>query len=202
MITPRIVVGPIKEPVGISDAMEQCGITNDDDAGKLGKFIAAARSYYEWRTGRTIHEQTKELILDAWPGGDGVIILPRATPLIEVMSIKYVDTVGGEHPVSPSTYIQDTLSELGAVAPAYGQSWPTDALYPVAPIRIQYRCGLEIDSPPGEADEDIQQGVMLLVAAMWENREAEVLDSGSMQKISLQYGIEAFIALKQVEFRV
>lgn len=187
MITPRVVTGPLKEPVSISDAMEQCGITNADDAAKLAKFIAAARAYYEAHTVRTIHEQTKELVLEAWPGG--IIVLPRATPLIEVVSIKYLDTDGHEHPVAASSYVTDTLSEPGAVAPAYGQSWPADALYPLAPIRIRYRCGIAIDSPVVEADDDIQQGVMLLVAAMWENREGELVsESVAISKISLRYG--------------
>jgi hypothetical protein len=47
-------------------------------------------------------------------------------------------------------------------------------MYPVSPIRIQYKAGLKTDSPPVECAADIKLAVLLIASAMFVYREPEI----------------------------
>lgn len=195
MLEPLVIIPPIKEPVSLTEAKEQCRVEISETAHNtvLGIFIAAARNYVEWRAGITIHETTLEIIQGSWPSGD-FIVLPRATPLIAIDSVWCKDEDAIELQWNPIKYIADVDSAIGRLVLEYGESWPSFTAYPVSPIRIRYRAGLATGSPDNEASDAAKYPVLLLVAGMFDNRESEnISDRGALSKISADYGVEAFI---------
>jgi len=194
MFEPLVITPPIKEPISLAEAKLQCRVDGSTEDALLSLFIAAARNYIEWRTARTIHETTLEYVLDSWPGTDR-IVLPRATPLIEIVSVKYKDSVAAETTWTPTEYVEDKDFTPGALVLGYGLSWPSFTQYPVSPIRIRYKAGLATASPEVEASDAIKYPALLLVAGMYENRESEnITDRGNLQKLASDYGVEAFLS--------
>lgn len=201
MIEPKVIIPPFKEPVTLAEVRAQCRLdisyTAEDAA--LGLFIAAAREYVEWRTARTIHDTTLEYVMDTWPG-ENYIELPRATPLIEIESVYYKNSLGVDALWAPSLHIADTDSMPGRLVLGYGEPWPSFSPYPVSPIRLRYRAGIDSNSPEVEATDAVKYPMLLLVAAMYENREGENVSSvGFISKASIDYGIEPFIQRLVVE---
>ena len=131
MYTPNIITEPITEAVSLSELKYQLGIDISDDTWdeQLPIYQVAAREYYEGQTARTIHETELEFILDVFPGSNR-IVLPRATPLISITSVKYKDSGGDEETWPASNYIADTDQTPGALVRGYGKSWPSFTPYP------------------------------------------------------------------------
>ena len=197
MIEPKVIVASISEPITIEEVKLQCRIDSSDSTedALLRIYIAAARNYVEWRTATTVHEATLEYVLDNFPGCR-YIELPRATPLIEISSVKYKDYNGTETTWSSAEYVEDVDSTPGRLVLGYGQAWPSFTAYPVSPIRIRYTAGTAITTvPETEASVAVKYPMLLLVAGMYENRESEnVTDRGVLTKLSIDYGVEAFLS--------
>jgi len=197
LISPNIITEPTTEAVSLTELKEQARIDSSDENTVLAIYQTAARVYYERRTGRTLHETELELVLDRFLAVS--VELPRATPLISITSIKYFDEDGTEATFGAANYIADTWKLPGAVALATNASWPSFTPYPVAPVRIRYKAGIETASPVTEVDAADKLPILLLAAALYENREAvNVQDASSIAQISVKYGVEAFIALRKV----
>lgn len=180
MVTPKLITAPTVDPLGLSEIKSHLRITWDDEDDKLNSFAACARDEFEDLTGRTLHETTWEYRLRFWPGG--YVSLPRAAPLISVVSIKYLDSTGLETTWGSSLYIVDTPgdAELGRVATAYGESFPTFTPYPINPIRIQYKTGIANSSPQNHVSERIKTCLLLMIGGLWEHREEYVLPERSV----------------------
>lgn len=206
MRDPVIITDAVLEPITLAEFESHSRITAstaEEESEISDIFIPAARRYIEHRTGRTIHEKTLELILDCFPAG--AIKLPGATPLIEVESVKYKDSSGSETTWSGSNYVTSAGSEdpgrCGELAPAYGIQYPSFTPYPLDPIRIRYRAGLETASPAAEAMPSIKHAMTLLVAKMWEVREAVLIaDAANISELIHSLGFESYIAMLKVEF--
>jgi uncharacterized phiE125 gp8 family phage protein len=193
VITPTIIAGPAKEPVTLQEIKNQLRIDGSTEDTLLYTYLRAARSYVEGQTGRTIHETTLEWVLDVFPS-ENYVILPRATPLIEIVTVKYKDSSGSETTWDSSEYIEDTDSIPGQLVLGYNESWPSFTAYPVSPIRVRYKAGLA-STPAVTADETIKVPILLLVGGLYENRESVVVsDKGAVAQVALDYGVEAFIA--------
>lgn len=198
MITPKVITGPTTEPVSLTEAKLQCRLDGSTEDALLTIYIAAARSFYEWRTGRTIHQQTLEYVLDEWPSVD-CIVLPRATPLVSITSVIYKDSSAVSTTWTNTEYIADSDSIPGRLVLGYGESWPSFTAYPVSPIRIRYLAGIET-SPATEADSADKIPILMLVGGMYENRESVVVsEMASIQQIAVDYGVESFIRQRTVE---
>lgn len=200
MTTPKLITAPSVEPVSVTEAKSAHNISISDDDTLIGIFIKAAREYFEWRTGRTVHETVWEYVLENWPAKD-YIALPRATPLISITSVIYKDSDGAATTWSSSEYIADSDEMPGRVVLAYNQSWPSFTPYPVSPIRIRYKAGIATASPVTEADAWIKLPILLLVGGMYANRESEIVTNFAMvQETALKYGVEAFISCSVVSY--
>lgn len=198
MITPKVIYGPVVEPVTIEELKDQIGYTESDKDVKLAMYIEAARSAIEADTSRTIHEQTLEIALAYWPCDGGPIFLPRATPLIEVLSVTYKDAAGT---VTPWTgYEVDYDSCPGAILPPYTQTYPSFTPYSSGAVRIRYRAGIP-SSPVTEAEAAVKIPVLMLAAAYCENPEAVVVENGALSQIVPAYGIPAMLARLKGEVR-
>lgn len=204
---PVVISGPILEPVFPQDMRAQCKVDVQDAAqdALLEQYISVARRYVEYRTGRTIQQKTLLWMPNGWPDYDeGVIRLPWATPLIAIESIKYTDVSGTETTWASSNYDVDTDSNPGpgGFAPKYGIPLPSFVPSRINPIKIRYTAGIADTSPPSDAPAEIKQPIMLLAAAMFENREAEVLPNRSAVDFVVPElaGFEAQLCLLMVSY--
>lgn len=180
LLTPRVVTAAEIEPVSVAEFKSHAlKLGTDQDATTIPLYIAAARRDFESWTGRTIHQTEYELTLEDWPT-DGLIILPRATPLIELVSVIYTDSTGAPTTWDNSLYVTDAGNRdtLARLAPAYGESWPSFTPYPLGPIKIRYSAGLAA-SPAVEADQQTKLLILLMTAAMFDAREPEAMSNQS-----------------------
>ncbi len=183
-MTPKIITGPAVEPITAAE-MAAHSLLNLDDVlpgdltveQYLSMLIKAVRQNLERRTGRAFIEQTLEIALDAWPA-DNIIVLPRATPLVSITSVKYWDSAGGEHVVPTADYELDTYSTPGRIGPAYNAAWPSFVSRTFNPIIVRYVAGhVGADASPvvPYPDEDIKHAMRFLAAHFFEHREAVVI---------------------------
>jgi uncharacterized phiE125 gp8 family phage protein len=70
--------------------------------------------------------------------------------------------------MSTDDYIVDTNSEPGRIVLPYDGSWPSDTLYPVNPINIEYVAGYGTST---NVPKTIKQAMKLIVGDLYENRE-------------------------------
>lgn len=193
---PRVIVEPIAEPVTLDEVKAHLRVDSTTEDDLLLTYISAARKHVENLTGMALMEQTLEYALNQWPAGNA-IILPRATPLISpITSIKYKNSSGVETTWTSTNYIADVESLPGRVVLGYGISWPSFTPYPVSPIRVRYKAGLAAQSPAIEVDETIKLSIFMLVAGLFENREAVLASEGTatIREIGKLYGVDSFLA--------
>jgi uncharacterized phiE125 gp8 family phage protein len=193
LYTPTVITPPITEPLSVAEAKAQARISTSLDDALISMYIGAAREYLEWRTGMTVHQQTLETVWDYWPVCQR-IQLPRATPLISLTTLSYKDSAGTVTTLAASDYALDTDSMPGGILPAYGTTWPSFTPYPVNAIRARYVCGIATASPEAEANDSIKVAIALIVSALYENREAEVITNYTVASaVMFKYGAEAYI---------
>lgn len=200
---PTLITAPVTEAVSVAELKAHLGLDSPSDATSLAELnaelsvlIGAAREYYEWRTERTLHETEWEIRLSAFPSC-GYIELPRATPLISITSVKYIESDATENTMSSDEYIADTWSTPGQLALAYNESWPSFTAYPVAPVRIRYKAGLA-SSPIVEADDRDKLPILMLAAALFENREGMYVADKSFVVSVLNPMLDWMIAMRKV----
>lgn len=126
---------PTSEPIQTSDIKSQANITtSDDDSYIASSLIPAARKYCEDYIGRALYDQSWTLYLDHW---QTEIMLGRH-PVLDVTSIKYIDTNNNQQTLASSKYRVDT--KWGRITEAYNETWPSVNDVTNA-IEIEYRAG-------------------------------------------------------------
>lgn len=137
--------------------------------------------------GRALVEQVWELRLDSFPER---FKLPLP-PLLEVVSIKYLDGDGAEQTVSSADY-RVLTGDMALVTPAPEASWPSDVLDDVGSVVVRFRCGYEPDgSPPDEegyganVPQAIKQAMLLAIGWWYQHREdGDILPQASMNLLA------------------
>jgi len=198
---PRVITAPTTEAISSAELKPWCGLSADDDTFDtiLDLCRTAAREWYETETGRTMHQTTLELALDSFSGS--VILLPRATPLISpITSVKYTDSDGDESPMSSDDYIADTESEVGRLVLGYGKSWPSFTPYPSNPIKIRYAAGIATASPITQADPLDKIPILMLAAAMFDNRDAWMDSEATNPQPKWSVGLNAAISKRKLDY--
>jgi uncharacterized phiE125 gp8 family phage protein len=151
------------EPVTLEQAKLHCRVDTTKDDELIWSYVQTARRRVETMTKRSLGNETWEWRLDRFPKEFDV---PRA-PLRSVTSITYIDTDGAEQTLSTSLYTVDVYSIPGRIVKAYNQEWP-DTLGHIDDVTVTFESGYatQDDVPP-----EIQQGVLLIVGDLYENRE-------------------------------
>ena len=172
--TEALRLGDIKRHLRLSTAA-----TDEDKELKI--FRAAARQYAEDYTGRKFIKQRVYFYRDEWPS-ESFIRLPFA-PLSSAPTtgIVYKKSDGSSTTWSSTAWEVSTVREPGVIHLGFNESWPSDTLWNVDPIRVEYRCGYSSQSTalPGA----IQHAMLLLVAHMYENRENTVASYQLLREI-------------------
>jgi len=160
---------PATEPVTLAEAKLHCRVDISDDDAWFTTAIAAARLACETECKRAFVTQTWTLYLDRFPVVTGSrplrsIRMPLP-PLVSVTTIKYIDGNGTQQTLAAGKYKVDAAGDPGVIVPAYGESWPDTRDEPNA-VEIEFVCG------GASVDPRVKQGVLMLVAHWYENRES------------------------------
>lgn len=156
----RLVEPPVEGVVTLAEVKDHLRITGTAEDTYLTAILAAATEVAEQITRRQLAPATFELHLDRFPAGPIDLPLP---PLQSVESVTYTDPDGVEQTFAE--FEADTVG--GSVAPAYGVYWPATRAVPNA-VRVRFKAGYLA----GECPFSIRAAILLLVGALYENREA------------------------------
>lgn len=196
MFSLRRIVEPTDMPLDLPAAKAQLRVDDTDHDAEVTRIVKAATTWCEEWCRRAFCTQTWRYSLSAFPPfhgnayrdlfyhwglypptpGQRVIHLPRPQ-LGTLNSLKYVDVDGVTQTLDPSLYQVDTESYVGRVAEAFGTVWPptrwnTDDGFGGGLLRAVI---LEFDAGYGAATAvpaPIAQGIAMLAAHWWINREA------------------------------
>lgn len=138
----------------------------------LTAIIQASRERVEQITRRALITQTWDYYIDAWPGCNA-IKLPFGN-LQTVTSVKWKDTDATETTLTPTTdYLVETNGEqCGKLVLPYGESWPSETLYPSNPIVIRYVCGW---TTAALVPATIRTAIKMMCDDLYHNRESQAL---------------------------
>jgi uncharacterized phiE125 gp8 family phage protein len=141
-------------------------IDDETERALVESYVEAATQHldaeYGILAGGTLGVQTYELYLDAFPCGP--ILIPLS-PLVDVVSVTYVDADGLAQSVSAADYVVDNVSRDGWVVPVAGYAWPA-TLSAINVVTVQFRVGNALIPAP------LRHAVLLLTGHLFENREA------------------------------
>lgn len=195
----QVVTSATGEPVDLEEMKDHLGL----NLGKslkdtlLKGFIHGARRRVEDITGRKLMTQTWKYYLDRWPRNN-YINLPYS-PLIHITSstgVIYKDSDGSTYLMASTganSWKQDTVSEPGRLVLENNEDWPSESLYHINPIAIQFQCGYGT-SDAGDANktpEELKLAVKMLAGHWYENREASIV-AQSMEMVP--QGFSALLA--------
>jgi uncharacterized phiE125 gp8 family phage protein len=177
---------PTAEPVSKAEVKKHLRLaTTDADAtayttedALLERLIATARIITEQETGRALITQTKTLYLDEWPGGNEIRI---PYPPLQSATVTYRLEDDDDYDNTLSTVDTDIVSEPGRLILQPDETWPSEALYPDKPIKIEFDCGYGDETT--DVPEGIRSAILLRISDLYENR-GEVVTGVSVGKIS------------------
>lgn len=176
---PGCVVKPIIEPLSLAEIKSHLRVDDSSDDEMLSTIIQVAREQVEDITRRALLTSTWDFVLQEWPV-ENYIKLPYGN-LQSVTSVKWKDTDGTETTLTPTTdYLVETNGEnVGRVVLPYGESWPSDTLYPSNPITIRFVCGWTAASL---IPAKIRAACKLIAGDIYQNREGKILTGQSYQE--------------------
>ena len=177
-----------------AEAKTHLRVDGTDDDTYIDTLITSAQNLVQKYTGRAITNQTLKLGLDGLPYGNddkyypegfftapdinrslGYIVFPNAA-LVSVTHFKYFDEDNTESTFATTNYHVDIQSEPGRVVLKRGKTFPSASdLRTVNAYEITYVAGY--GSSASDVPTPIKHAIKLLVAHLYENREAVTSDS-------------------------
>lgn len=178
----KVVTRPAVEPVTLAEAKLFLKVDIPDDDPIVAGLIASARRLCEKEVARSFISTGWRLTLDGFPlwgrmpypgrslerqliGTLTPIRLPISS-VLEVTSIRYVDTGGAVQTLDPSLY-QAEAGDAARIVPAYGHSWPSTRTLPEA-VTVDFTAGY---GPSAEdVDPPAKTAVLLTLSHLYYNR--------------------------------
>lgn len=160
---------PAAEPVTLAEAKLHLKVDAADDNDLITAMIAAARIMAEAYTQRQLITATYTLKMDDFPGGYGIIQLPR-TPIGTVTSITYIDTAGDSQTLAATVYEAITSDVSAYIVLKPGQVWPGVQSEKFNAVTVTFTAGYGAASTA--VPDAVRVGMLLLIADMYEHREA------------------------------
>lgn len=145
------LIQPSGEPLHLTEAKNDRRVDDSADDSKIKSLIVAARQAVESKTRRQLLHARIQLVLDRFPGGSGVALenqsnipsygikLPRS-PVVDVVSIQYIDMAGVLQTMPPSDYVVNLAMEPAVITPCFGKIWPI-ALPQIGSVMVTYDAG-------------------------------------------------------------
>lgn len=181
--------GAVTEPVELTTAKQFLRVDHTAEDDLITLFISAARQYCENETSRILTTQAWTLTLDNFPSEiaaaagveqsylyqsvyprSGEIKLPLS-PVQSVTSIKYFDENGVLQTLSTLNYKVDVSALITRITPAYDNYWPTTRSQTAA-VEVKFEVGF--GDTAGDVPPELRYCVLLMLGAMFENRQAVV----------------------------
>ena len=166
--------------------------STEDDL--LNALIVGARQDCEDFQKRAYITQIWDLWLDRFPISNQIQIpLPQLQSGESTPVVSFFDVDDSETTFAASSYFVDTQSEPGRIVLNDGEQWPQDTLRPANGVKIRFTAGY------GDAATAVPQstrlGIRLLIAHLYENREASVIGTSAME---LPMGVKYLLSKDRV----
>lgn len=172
VVTPAASVSTVL--LGLARDHLRIGRTDTSHDSRLSALLLpSAWQEVELRTGRQLLTATYRVVRPIFAS---VIELPKP-PLLEVVSVTYLDDADDEQTVAAETYVvrapQGPAARRGTVSLAAASSWPVPARRPDA-VRVTFEAGYgaTIDTVPPA----LVTAALLLVEAKFDEQPSEGLD--------------------------
>lgn len=182
----KLKTAPAAEPISLTEAklhlrlattaVAAAAYTTEDDW--LTRSISAVRRQAELETGRAFVNQTWYGYLNEWPDVD-YIEIPKSPLVSATITYRNEDDTGYDNTFTD--FATDAVSEPGRLVLTPDESWPTDTLYPVNPIQVEFICGY--GAAGSNVPEPIRAALLLMLSDMYENR-GEVVIGVSVSRIT------------------
>ena len=185
---PALIVPPLAEPVGLSEAKAWLRYDGTDDENLIQALCVAARAIVEAETRRCLMLQTWRLVLDAWPPGNIVPLL--VGPVASVAAVRVYDAANVAQSLPNSSWqIIGSTDDARLVF----------AATPVSPGRDHE--GIEIDVIAGYANaadvpQPLRQAILMLVARWYEHRGDDAVFSNASLPVAAAALIAPFRRLR------
>jgi uncharacterized phiE125 gp8 family phage protein len=156
----RVLVATPPQPVvSFQEAKDHLRVRHDDEDMLIETYVAAATASLDgpagW-LGRALGRQELEATDDVFRD---CMRLPYP-PILDVVSIKYLNAGGVEATILPSEY-EMRGSLIGS---AFGKRWPAVLAHPGS-VRIRYWAGYD------EVPAQVRAAILLMVGDLYANRE-------------------------------
>lgn len=174
----KLITAPTLLAVSLAEAKAHLRQDASDDDSLITALVSAATEACETELGgRVILPQVWELTLDAFPSAFTLTRIPVAS----VTSLTYNDATGSAIVLASSAYALDVADDFGPayVVPAYAATWPATRDQ-VNAVALRYTAGY---ANAAAVPESIKAWIKLQVGAMYENREAELVERGAAIKL-------------------
>lgn len=197
-----LVTASTGTPLTLNDVKDwlrlERGETDEDDLLIALRDTAVERT--ERYTGRKFITATYYAYFDYWPGynrysndktfnnvylernpsqeADSIVLPFPPFQGLSSTSTGFVifDSDNSSQIVDSTKYVQDIVSDPGRIALNPNESWPTDTLRNVNPIRIEFKVGYGDES--SDVPRALRTAALFLVGDMYENRENFVVGQG------------------------
>ena len=175
------ITAPVLWPVSLADVKAHCRVDLSDDDALLQTLIEAATEMAEQATGRALMTQTWDLSLESFPPTRSIYseaLLLTRVPVQSIVSLSYTDATGVIQTLLPVDYLLNNCDDFGfaTVVPAFATLWPSAA----RDVKLRFFAGyFDASAVPAS----IKQWIKLQVAAMYDNREAEITGRGVQIKL-------------------
>lgn len=167
----RKVTDAVVEPVTLAEARAHLRPASNAEDPLITQLITVARQACEDKLQRTLIQTTWEDTLDAFPDA----IQLRMPPVIDVLSVQYVDEAGTTQTLAAPSYQVDARSEPGWIVPAYGYAWPATRDQ-INAVTVTFRCGY--GAAAAAVPAPLKQWILLMVGTLYENRESVIAAQG------------------------
>jgi uncharacterized phiE125 gp8 family phage protein len=179
------------EPLDLDEVKEHLHVEGDRENAFLEELVAAARSYVENATERSILTQEWRLTLDRFPTWDdphGPVILLRRGPVQTVDRVAYIDVDGEEQVIDESEYVLDASQEPARLSLADGSTWPATK-HRAAAVNIDATMGYG-DEVDHVTDRELLHAIRLVIGHWYRNREGVVTGTIST---ALQHSLDELL---------
>lgn len=186
---PKVIYAAQTDPVTKEDAKATLYITNTDRDAVIARLVTTSIKLCENYSGRSFITQTRQMKLDAFPGGcfPHYIYLPYGPVLAisgtdaasspNTLGVTYVDEDAATQTLVLNTdfYLDDT-GDLSRIAPV--DDWPTDVDDErINAITITYKAGY---GAAAAVDPIAKEAILVQVAYMHEHPDKAELCEGAM----------------------
>jgi uncharacterized phiE125 gp8 family phage protein len=176
-MTLRLITPATAPVVTVDEAKAHLRLDTTGDDTLVAALLIAATEAAEHATGRALATQTWETSASGFPSGGASSGFPsevRLTrvPVLEIVSISYVDLEGVEQTLAPAAYhLTRAEFDFAYVTPAFGTEWP-QVRGDVDGVKVRFTAGY---ADAASVPQSVKQWVLLQVGSMYENREAETM---------------------------